>query len=64
MKNKQTYEAIVQCSNCGGIEGFDIPEGTSVKDYIKNKEIICINCRCESATLKLCSNYYCISQFI
>jgi len=51
-EEENTYEGQYICGNCEvdyeddeGYDCFDIPKGTTIKDYFKNK--ICSNCGCK-----------------
>jgi len=44
-ENKETYSINIECSNCGSeFEENEIPIGTTVKEFLKNKK--CEECGC------------------
>lgn len=44
-EDENTYSYCYECDNCGDESEFDIPCGTRVEDYLKNK--ICETCECK-----------------
>lgn len=45
MEEDNTYEMEWECDNCADNESYDIPKGTKVEDFIKDK--ICEVCGCK-----------------
>jgi len=40
----ETYEYKFECENCGNEKLFDIPKGTTIKTFLKDKECEVCNC--------------------
>ncbi len=48
---EETYRVDVLCCNCSNIVWFNIPKGTTTKDYL-DKNILCPRCGCEHGRVK------------
>lgn len=42
------YKITLYCNNCGQFTNAYINKGTSVEDYLKQRNYLCSNCKCSS----------------
>lgn len=43
---KKTYKVQIKCWNCGEINFLEIPEGTTIDDFLDKNN--CYNCGCHT----------------
>ena len=43
-----SYKVKVVCGNCGAVSLIKIPNGTTILEYLKNKNAKCSYCKCNS----------------
>ena len=53
VKEVTTYRAVVTCINCNYKHEVHPKHGTTVSEYVVNTGLVCGNCRCNDAILRV-----------
>ena len=46
-EKETTYDVCLECINCEVEDDYDIPRGTKIDEFIKEKDEDCKNCGCK-----------------